>query len=440
MSTASSSEMVTAEAQANPPFLRRVRIRGYKSIAYCDVALEPLTILVGRNASGKSNFLDALAFVQDAMDTNITEATRRHGGWRSILSRASPDGRVSFQMEVSLAPGSLSPSVSSGGNQPIAEYGFVLREGPSESPVLLREWFGTLGANGNGNPRFDLTGTYDPSPMIVNYKWNFHHPQVPCSQEPTPRPDRLWVASFGNRPFLDLSDGLRFSGYYNFLPQAIRQVQKPTPGAMLDRDGKNLASLIETVREIDESAVARVGAYLSAVVREVERFEVVRYGDYETVRFWLRTGKPGEFLEFDAASMSDGTLRALASLMAAFQLHRPSGPTVIGIEEPETALHPAAMRALVDALDEAALRTQVLLTTHSPEMLDNPTLRPENIRVVQLLDGRTVIAPVDEASVDIVRRKRNTLGGLERDNLLEADLDDLDRQRQRGQTPLELPA
>ena len=88
------------------------------------------------------------------------------------------------------------------------------------------------------------------------------------------------------------------------------------------------------------------------------------------------------------------------------------------------------MRALVDALDEAALRTQILLTTHSAELLDNPTIRPENVRVVQLVDGQTAIGPVDEASVEIVTRKLNSLGGLERENQLEADLDDRDRQRE----------
>src|SRR5947209_13311926 len=88
------------EVMAKPPFLRRVRIQGYKSIAFCDVTLEPLTILVGRNASGKSNFLDALAFVRDAMATNITEATKRHGGWDSILSRTAPNGTISFEMEL----------------------------------------------------------------------------------------------------------------------------------------------------------------------------------------------------------------------------------------------------------------------------------------------------------------------------------------------------
>ena len=138
--------------------------------------------------------------------------------------------------------------------------------------------------------------------------------------------------------------------------------------------------------------------------------------------------------------MSDGTLRTLGALLAAFQVDgRYGSPSLIAIEEPETSLHPAAMRALVDALDEATLRTQILLTTHSAEMLDNPTIRPENVRVVQLLDGQTVIGPVDEASLDIVRRNLNTLGGLERENQLEPDLDDQDRQRRLGQARQESP-
>jgi predicted ATPase len=68
------------ERSAKPPFLERVRIRGFKSIAFCDVALEPLTILVGRNASGKSNFLDALGFLRDALLYNLAEAILRRGG------------------------------------------------------------------------------------------------------------------------------------------------------------------------------------------------------------------------------------------------------------------------------------------------------------------------------------------------------------------------
>src|SRR5580692_6964863 len=100
MSTAASHETDnTAEIQAKPPFLRRVRIRGYKSIAFCDVTLEPLTILVGRNASGKSNFLDALAFLRDVIETSITEAVKRRGGWSSLVCRTAKVPGIEFEIE-----------------------------------------------------------------------------------------------------------------------------------------------------------------------------------------------------------------------------------------------------------------------------------------------------------------------------------------------------
>src|SRR5947209_715712 len=98
MATAANNEALNeVDERTQPAFLQRVRIRGYKSIAFCDVRLEPLTLLVGRNATGKSNFLDALAFVRDALATNIPEAIKRHGGWHAMLSRFAPSGEISFE-------------------------------------------------------------------------------------------------------------------------------------------------------------------------------------------------------------------------------------------------------------------------------------------------------------------------------------------------------
>ena len=80
-------EPTTHPNGAKPPFLRRVRIRNYKSIAFCDVTLEPLTILVGRNATGKSNFLDALGFLRDVVTKGVREAVKLHGGRDAVLNR-----------------------------------------------------------------------------------------------------------------------------------------------------------------------------------------------------------------------------------------------------------------------------------------------------------------------------------------------------------------
>lgn len=59
--------MSPAAPRQPTPFISRVRIKNYKSIAHCDVTLDRFTVLLGLNAAGKSNFLDALRFVRDAL-------------------------------------------------------------------------------------------------------------------------------------------------------------------------------------------------------------------------------------------------------------------------------------------------------------------------------------------------------------------------------------
>jgi YgjP-like, metallopeptidase domain/AAA ATPase domain len=100
MSTVPNSEaLMASDERTKPAFLRRVRIRGYKSIAFCDVTLEPLTILVGRNASGKSNFVAALAFLRDVVVKGVHEAVKLHGGRDAVLCQTIDSSFVSLEVE-----------------------------------------------------------------------------------------------------------------------------------------------------------------------------------------------------------------------------------------------------------------------------------------------------------------------------------------------------
>lgn len=409
------------EERTKPPFLRPVRIQGYKSIASCNVMLEPLTILVGRNASGKSNFIDALAFLRDIVKLGTKEAVKRHGGAEAILCRMQQDRVVSIEIECEY-------SISGDADRWRATYRIDMEFPKTRSAKIRGEalriahgigWLGYTNEAG----RVTCRGAGDQQQQRM---WKVK--------------ERPFLDAYSDTPVPEFLECLEAITTYNFNPEAIRLPQKPAPDGFLERDGSNLASVIETTREAEEWAIERAGRYLFAITKVAGFAGVLQSGGYETLRFRVTCNSHSEPLEFPAASMADGTLRAFAALVAVFQMVLPHGsPSVVAIEEPETALHPAAMRALVDALDEATLRTQILLTTHSTEMLDNPTIRPENVRVVQMIDGQTVIGPVDEASVEIVQRKLDTLGGLERQNQLEPDLDDQERQRQLSRNGLERP-
>ena len=89
------------------------------------------------------------------------------------------------------------------------------------------------------------------------------------------------------------------------------------------------------------------------------------------------------------------------------------------MREPEIALHPGAVGALLDALRDAAHRTQVIVTTHSPDLLEDKHLDVDSILAVEADDGNTLIAPVDEVGKSVVRDKLFTIGELLRvDQLL----------------------
>ena len=121
--------------------------------------------------------------------------------------------------------------------------------------------------------------------------------------------------------------------------------------------------------------------------------------------------------------MSDGTLRALGVLVALFQRPATDGRAVrlVGIEEPETALHPGAAAVLRSALFEASRHTQVIVTSHSPDLLDDKGISAENIVSVISRGGETILGPVDEASRTSIRDQLFTAGELLRLNQLSTD-------------------
>ena len=119
--------------------------------------------------------------------------------------------------------------------------------------------------------------------------------------------------------------------------------------------------------------------------------------------------------------MSDGTLRALGILLSIFQTGNGKRITLVGMEEPEIALHPAAAGILLDALREASRETQIVVTSHSPDLLDLADLATESILAVHTEKGDSQIAPIDPANVAMLRQGLYTPGELLRLGQLEPD-------------------
>jgi len=233
--------------------------------------------------------------------------------------------------------------------------------------------------------------------------------------------DRLYLVNASGLPeFRPIYDAFSRMGFYNLNPDKIRDLQTPDLGDMLIQDGSNLTSVFG---QLSPMVRENIEEYLAVLVPGVQSVRVRKFGPNETLEFRqyvVGNEHPWQFL---ANNMSDGTLRALGILVALFQGDQNTQKRVplVGIEEPEIALHPGAVAVLFDGLQDAAHRAQVIVTTHSPDLLDDKHLDVESILAVEAHDGDTVIARVDEASRSVVRDRLFTAGELLRSNQLQPD-------------------
>jgi predicted ATPase len=400
------------------PFISRVRLENYKSIESCDVGLSPLTVLVGPNGSGKSNFLDALSFVARALDTNLTTAIDERGGLPELLRRV-PYATDSFSIEVDVATlwGSLPVTGS---------YGLTIGRDRGTSFEVVREdcdlrWSGNRGGwrrrgssvRGEAGSRVALM---EPDRLYLPVAGS----QLPVGELPG------GSATTVPTPFSELSRGLRDMRFYSLGLDELRQPKPASAGALLGYHGEHLADVVGALAREHRDFKERLDAYLAAVLGSEEadgaRIEQWFSGPldergYTSVQLRSRAGVADREAVFGPLSMSDGTVRAAGVLAALFQPAVLDGRIpLVGIEEPEAALHPAAAGALFDALTEASQRVQVVATSQSADLLDREDLDLASVRSVTMEQGLTVIGNVDSASREIVDKGLHTLGELMRGN------------------------
>jgi hypothetical protein len=366
------------------PRITRVVLENFKNIAFCDVRLGPLTFLVGPNGSGKSNFLKALQYVSASMrETDVF----RFG---ALLRRGAPGGsRVGVRIEMD------SPDWSAV---------YTWRDGPDD-PRGHREECHVYDREGHECASYLVAGSQ------VNVAGMTNPPQH--TKPGTYLPSLSGYPEFVF-PYEALANQMAF---YDFDMIFMRNPQTGPreTGRPLDRNGTFLGYAID--RLINEQPVvwARIIEYLRAINPAVQNVTITKAADFLIPVF-------GPF-GFGPLNVSDGTIRALAALVALFQ-SVDGGPTLsfVGIEEPETGIHPGALAVLLDAMQEASLSVQVAATSHSAELLDNKDIPTESLLAFEEIEGVAHIGPVDAAGREMLKRRLSTPGELMRMGQLHPEL------------------
>lgn len=374
--------------------VREVQIRNYKSISQATVGLGGLTILVGANGAGKSNFLDALAFVSDCLTDSVELAFKSRGGLASVRRRSGGHPtHIGIRLIVDLAPNE------------VADYSFEIAAEKGEQFSVARERCHVARFMGDSHVFEVERGDFKTAIEGIR---------------PSVAPDRLALfaasATPEFRPIYDFLTGMRF---YSIVPSELRKLQPPDAGDALRPDGGNAAAVLKRIKVESPERYRRVSSLLAAAVSGIQSADHKSVGQWETVEFRQDVGQKFPWT-FDALNVSDGTLRLLGLLVAVYQ---PGRATVLGIEEPEATVHPAVAEQILEVLMDAARFRQVIVTTHSPDLLDFRDLQDDQLRVVTNPRNTTVIADLADSSRRAIREHLFTTGELMRTGELDGDAD-----------------
>ena len=387
--------------------ITHVEIENYKSIkstGKVPLRLEPLTVLVGQNATGKSNFVDALRFLPHALDAGLEPAVRDRDGPPAIRrqpARADDTVGIRLALAADSMEGVYDVALGQFGGEPTGSGAM----GPAQSSrgpySVLRE-------------RAELKSDRDAQTIERHgsrLDITHFHPDGSAGETTsvtTPVSERaLALPTLGGGAVTSLKDTLLMVCSYSIVPSALRERQRAAAASPLEGDGKNLASALEAMGEHFSDWLGQVRHGMARMVTGVSdvRVEPVGGGRRVIQLQHVDDGAAPQWL--DLARESDGTIRLLA-LMTALCQQPP--PTLIAIEEPELYVHPGAMSVLCDEIRAASHRTQVLITTHSPDLLNR--FQPEELRVVEKHNGCTEIGPVAPEQVEVLRDKLLAPGEL----------------------------
>ncbi len=395
------------------PILRQMILHRFRSLPSEQVEFDNPTFLVGQNGSGKSNFADAFAFLAEAMASPLQAVLDHRGGLAAVAHRSSARSRPS-NLGLSVVLKNLD------GDTPQARYAFELRARRKYGFEVVREQCIVQKSDGSST-WFDRA--MSPKGSFIGWKSRGY------SLKPLMEPNALALPLVGGDVrFQAVSRFLSEMRVYRIDPAALRTMQDADGGVRLRSDGSNAANVLREIQRESPYAWRQILEILESIVPGTIGVQPKKQGNKLTLEFtqdWAQT-KP---VKFEAFNMSDGTLRALGLLAAVFQ--RPV-PSLLVIEEPEATIHPGALGSILDVLRHAGRFMQVVVTTHSPDVLDAKWIEDRHLRIVNCDKGATRISRVSPATREALSEHLMGAGELLRSNALTpADLFDHDPRQLR---------
>ncbi len=366
-----------------------LKVEGYCSLK--DITWNPgdLNILIGPNGSGKSNILRILELISISSRSQLGKHIQRSGGIGSLLWDGIADS-VKFDVETSLVEGENT-------NDSLNYKIDMQRIGQGSTYRINSELLADYRKVRTGEHEEPFKFLERTVRNVVVFDKEQHH--LVAAGESVP--DEESLLSLTTSPFTQNRDIPPFQAYlkewtiYRDLNvNSDAQIRQPTitrHEKRVETDGQNLISVLHTLYTGDRGFKDDINLAMCAAFGE--DFDELIFAPVADQRIQFRIRWKTLKREQSATDLSDGTLRFLFLLTV---LASPDPAPLIAIDEPETGLHPSMLPIVAEYAVDAAKRTQVILTTHSPQFLDAFKGFSPKITVTKWSEGQTFLQSLKE--------------------------------------------
>lgn len=360
--------------------LANITIKGFRSIAsITKLALGPINVLIGPNGSGKSNFIGAFSFLHAIREGRLQEYVQRAGGADRLLRFGA---KITPAMEFALDFNNPDETIN----------GYKIQLSPTALGQLapIREslyyWDPEdMGPKHVADQRLAPTSHYWDSEDLGPKHDVVLPPQgleaeISTSRSKTAPYIRGHLDSWRLYHFHDTSSA-----------SALKRNAPINDNRGLRPDGSNLPAFLYYLRQKHNAAYNLIRGAVRQAAPFFNDFQLAPSGlDESTIRLeWLHEGTDDYF---DVSSLSDGTLRFIATSTLLLQPKR-LRPRVILMDEPELGLHPYAITLLASLIKQASATSQIIISTQSSLLLDQ--FEPEDVLVADRVNGATELRRLD---------------------------------------------
>ncbi|WP_436493416.1 AAA family ATPase [Actinokineospora sp. HUAS TT18] len=366
-----------------PPYLLRLHVRNFRSLRSVDLELGALNVLVGPNGAGKSNLLDVISFLGDSVRQDIGPAISKRGGINRVRFRGQGrSGAVLITVETAVTKHS-SPKASD--QYTLSFYPMPRKDGSFY--LRRREEFLFKRTPGRGR-RITISGG-DISVLDDNEK--------PSLRQNTLRSDSLGLSTLpklgvgsGGEQVNEIAELFASFRVFDVNVERARQPSSVVADMHINDDASNLAAFLYYLQHwhapvFDE--LVEDARFFIPGLKAIEFSEIGGAGPATVVRI----AEQGLRAPTDLADMSYGSIRALALLAL---LYDPEPPQLTCIEEIDHGLHPHVLDRLVELLRRASKRTQLLIATHSPPLVNR--LNADELIICERQDDASSLIPATD--------------------------------------------